>query len=158
MVKFQRLYIENRKRHAAWELDVLLSSVLYSLHTSIEFWNIFIHTYHAPITHNIIMLWIWYNTILHIMTSFGIQPPGPSRFLHAVFKSRWTCTSVVDFWELRISGFGNLSGLKASGLSSECLSVVAFGELQPWNLAHYLWGQLVSKFIYSCSLNSTEYC
>lgn len=156
MVKFQRLYIENRKRHAAWELDVFLSSVLYSLHTSIEFWNIFIHTYHAPITHNIIMLWIsiTYHDIIWDPTTRAFPVSVPAR----CFKSRWTCTSVVDFWELRISGFGNLSGLKASGLSSECLSVVAFGELQPWNLVHYLWGQLVSKLIYSCSLNSTEYC
>ena len=119
---------------------IVFSTVLYqSLHTSIEFWKQ-IFTYICTYMHN--------NRcheydILHIMTSFGIQPPGPSRcpsplFLQAVLKVAGHAPVSCGF--LRISRFQDFSGRKASVLqpilSSGCLSVVAFGELRSWNLAH----------------------
>ena len=76
---------------------IVFSTVLYqSLHTSIEFWKQ-IFTYICTYMHN--------NRcheydILHIMTSFGIQPPGPSRcpfplFLQAVLKVTGCKASVL---------------------------------------------------------------
>ena len=72
------------------------------------------------------------------MTSFGIHHPGlpVSRsplFLHAVLKVAGHTSVSCGF--LRIADFGiSLDRGKASVLqpilSSECLSVVAFGELQ----------------------------
>ena len=57
-----------------------------------------------------------YYGILHIMTSFGIQPPGPSRgpsplFLHAVLKVAGHAPVSCDFLGSGISGFLWTQGL-----------------------------------------------